>query len=42
MDIPETRAVVKPGDVIEHWARASRPRAAERSDQRSLDDLLDR
>ena len=35
---------VKPGDVIEHWTRASRPRAAgaERSDQRSLDDLLDR
>lgn len=35
-----------PGDVLEHWESASRPRAeagrAVSPDQRSLDDLLDR
>ena len=35
---------VKARDVIEHWARAGRPRAAGVPDreQRSFDDLLDR
>lgn len=33
---------VKAADVVEHWARSARPRGgAERSAQRSLDDLLD-
>ena len=35
---------VKPRDVVEHWARAGRPRVdgAEDREQRSFDDLLDR
>ena len=35
---------VKARDVVEHWARSSRPRAAGAPDreQRSFDDLLDR
>lgn len=39
-----TQRRVKARDVIEHWVRASRPRADGVSDraQRSFDDLLDR
>lgn len=35
---------VKARDVVEHWARAGRPRAESSADreQRSFDDLLDR
>ena len=35
---------VKPRDVVEHWARTTRPRASGGGDreQRSFDDLLDR
>lgn len=35
---------VKARDVVEHWARAGRPRAESAGDreQRSFDDLLDR
>ncbi len=35
---------VKARDVVEHWSRASRPRAGSAADreQRSFDDLLDR
>jgi len=38
------RRRVKAGDVVEHWARAGRPRAESATDreQRSFDDLLDR
>lgn len=39
-----SRRRVKLRDVIDHWARAGRPRAESTADreQRSFDDLLDR
>lgn len=39
-----SRRRVKAHEVVEHWARAGRPRAESAADreQRSFDDLLDR